>query len=176
MFPTIDRLDRIERMIKAFNKKTPSWPPKMAVCVGTIVLHEQRILFIRQAKGHFLAGQWSIPWGLVDEGETPEDAALRETMEEGGVATALDGLLGIQNLQSPGWIAIIFICHPIAGEPTPDGVETDRAAYFSLEEILSFPEPFEPWSKWLALRVLTEKYLIIPEEPGTPYNPHKAFL
>jgi 8-oxo-dGTP diphosphatase len=152
------------------------WPPKMAVCVGTVVLHEQRILFIRQAKGQSLAGHWSIPWGLVDEGETPENAALRETVEESGVTAIVDGLLGIQNLPSPGWVGIIFACHAVCGEPTCDGMETDGAAYLSLDEILSFSEPFEPWCKWLALRVLSGKCSLIPEESETPYAPRKAFL
>jgi ADP-ribose pyrophosphatase YjhB (NUDIX family) len=148
----------------------------MAVCVGAVVLHERRILFIRQVKGHSLAGQWSIPWGLVDAGEAPEDAALRETVEESGVSAALDGLLGIQNLPTPGWIGIIFACHALSGQPTPDGVETDAAGYFSREEILAFNEPFEPWCRWLALRVLSGEYSVIPEAPETPYAPRKAFL
>ena len=151
-------------------------PPKMVVCVGSVVLYEKRILFIRQAKGHSLAGLWSIPWGFVDEGETPENAALRETFEESGVTAVVDGLLGIQNLPSTGWIGIVFACRTVSGEPTPDGVETDGAAYFSLGEIVSSPEPFEPWCKWLALRVLNGKCNLLPEEPGTPYAPHKAFL
>lgn len=137
----------------------PPWPLKMAVCVGAVVLQEHttavppgtpvppRILFIRQAEGHSLAGQWSIPWGLVDKGETPEAAARRETVEESGILAEVDGLLGIQNLPTPGWLGIIFACHAVAGEPRPDGVETDRAAYFSLEDILSFEEPIEPWCK-----------------------------
>ena len=148
----------------------------MTVCVGAVVLHEQRILFVRQGQGHSLVGQWSIPWGLVDEGETPEDAVRRETVEESGITAEVDGLLGVQNLRSPGWIGIIFQCHSVAGEPTSDGVETDRAAYFSMEEILSFTDPFEPWCQWLALRVLSGKCNLIPEVPGTPYNPCKAFL
>jgi len=163
-------------MIETTENRTPPWPPKMAVCVGAVVLHEQRILFVRQATGHSLAGQWSIPWGLVDEGETPEDAVRREVLEESGVVTVVDGLLGLQNLPTPGWVGILFACHEVAGMPMPDGVETDRAAYFSLADILSFPEPFEPWCKWLALRVLSGKCIVIPEEPGTPYTPHKAFL
>lgn len=163
-------------MTEKNSQAVSSWPPKMAVCVVTVVIHEQRILFVRQAKGQSLAGQWSIPWGLVDEGEAPEDAALRETREESGITAAIDGLLGIQNLPTPGWLGIIFACHAEAGDPMPDGVETDRAAYFSAEEILSCTEPFEPWCKWLALRVLNGTYRIIAEEPGTPYAPRKAYL
>jgi len=156
--------------------QTSSWPPKMAVCVGAVVLREQRVLFIRQAEGQSLAGQWSIPWGLVNEEEAPEDAALRETLEESGVTAVVDGLMGIQNLPAPGWLGIIFACQAVSGEPVPDGVETDRAAYLSLEDIRSFPEPIEPWCKWLALRVLEGKCVLIPEDAGTPYTPRKAFL
>jgi len=162
------------------NKETQNvsekWPPKMIVCVGTVVLQGQRVLFIRQAEGHSLAGQWSIPWGIVDDGEPPEDAALRETYEESGIKAEIDGLLGIQNLRTPGWLGIAFVCHHIEGEPCSDGVETDRAAYFSLEEMDSFEEPFEPWCEWLARRVLTGEYTVIPYEPNNPYHPRGAFL
>ena len=163
-------------MTKTTEKEQRPWPPKMAVCVGTVVLHQQRVLFVRQAEGHSLAGLWTIPWGLVDENESPEAAALRETVEESGITAAIDGLLGIQNLTKPGWIGIIFACHAVAGDLVPDGVETDRAVYFSLEELVSTDEPFEPWCKWLALRVLRGEAFFIPEHPDTPYAPSKGFL
>ena len=38
-----------------------AWPPKMAVCVGTVVLKDDKVLLIRQAKGTSLEGRWSIP-------------------------------------------------------------------------------------------------------------------
>jgi ADP-ribose pyrophosphatase YjhB (NUDIX family) len=148
----------------------------MVVCVGTVVLQARRVLFVRQAEGHALAGQWSIPWGVTDEGEWPEDAALRETYEESSIRAEIDGLIGIQNLHRAGWIAIVFLCHHIEGKPVPDGVETDRAAYFSLEEMASFEEPFEPWCEWLARRVLMGEYTVISYEPGNPYHPRGAFL
>lgn len=161
---------------KGSNNDFEKWPPKMVVCVGAVVLNGDRVLFIRQAEGHSLAGQWSIPWGLVDNEETPEHAVLRETLEESSIKAEIDGLLGIQNLPDPGWLGVIFICRHNEGTPAPDGIETDNAAYFSLEEINSFEEPFEPWCKWLALRVLTGDCTIIPHEPDNPYYPRKAFL
>ncbi len=152
------------------------WPPQMVVCVGTVVLRGELALFIRQAQGHSLAGQWSIPWGIVDPGEFPENAALRETYEESGIQAEIDGLLGIQNLSTPGWLGIAFLCHHKGGEPAPDGVETDRAAYFSLQALDSFDEPFEPWSEWLVRRVLAGQHTSIPCEPDNPYHPRRAFL
>lgn len=148
----------------------------MTVCVGTVVLHGKKILFVRQAKGHSLAGQWSIPWGVVDDGELPEDAALRETYEESGIKAKIDGLLGIQNLRADGWLGIVFLCHHVKGKPVSDGVETDSAAYFLLEEMNSFREPFEPWCYWVAQRVLTGAHTTIPFEPHNPYKPKGAFL
>ncbi len=34
---------------------------KRGICVGSIVLKDNKVLFARQAKGHPLEGQWSIP-------------------------------------------------------------------------------------------------------------------
>ena len=39
-------------------------------------------------------GVWALPKGLIDEGERPEQTALRETAEETGVAPRLVGKLG----------------------------------------------------------------------------------
>jgi ADP-ribose pyrophosphatase YjhB (NUDIX family) len=156
---------------------TPAaWPPRMVVCVGAVVLDEEKVLFIRQAKGHPLAGQWSIPWGIVDLGEAPEDAAVRETHEESNVKAKIDGLLGIQNLPQAGWIGIVFLCRHDEGRPVPDGVETDKAAYLSLEEMDALGEPIEPWCEWLARRVLNGQYTVIPCETNNPYQPREAFL
>ncbi len=142
-----------------------------------MVLQGEQALFVRQARGHSLAGQWSIPWGIVEPDEPPEAAAVRETREEGGVVAEVEGLLGIQNLRTPGWVGIIFLCRHVNGVPTPDGgVETDDAAYFSLERMRAFGEPFEPWCEWLVGRVLRGEYHLTPREPGNPYRPRLAFL
>lgn len=40
------------------------------------------------------AGQWALPGGRLDSGETPEDTALRELAEEVGLSVAPDAVLG----------------------------------------------------------------------------------
>lgn len=158
-------------------RSSSEWPPNLVMCVGAVVLQGNQALFVRQAKGHPLEGQWSIPWGFVDPDETPDSAALRETVEEGGVEAKVEGLLGIQPLHRKGWVAIVFLCQHLSGDPKPDGgIETDNAAYFSIEEMESFDEPFEPWCEWLVRRILGGEYHIIPPEPMNPYQPLKAYF
>lgn len=156
---------------------SPVGASSSVVCVGAVVLQGEQALFVRQAKGHSLEGQWSIPWGIIDPEEPPEAAALRETREESGIAAEIEGLLGIQNLRQRGWLGIIFLCRHISGIPTSDGgVETNQAAYFSLEEMDALDEPFEPWCEWVVRRVLQDEHHLIPLELNNPYQPRLAFL
>ena len=71
------------------------FPPKKVLCVGAVVLNGNKILWIRQTYG-VLKGKWSIPWGYVEWGDTPDEAAIRETLEEAQVVVEVEGLLGIQ--------------------------------------------------------------------------------
>ena len=53
------------------------------------------LILTRRAKtlsGH--AGQWALPGGRIDAGETPEETALRELEEEVGLALPADAVLG----------------------------------------------------------------------------------
>jgi len=165
---------------------SPDFPPKMIVCVGSVVLREDRVLFVRQTYGETLKGQWTLPWGFVPGedastyGDPPHVAALRETREEAGVVAEVDGLLGIQNPgpseQGDPRPYILFLCHHVSGEPAPDGRETDQAAYFSLEELREMREEVNGFCYWLATRVLQGQYTIVPPESDNPYAPHLAFL
>ncbi|GAA5236023.1 CoA pyrophosphatase [Verticiella sediminum] len=54
------------------------------------------LLLTRRASGlRHHAGQWALPGGRVDEGETPEAAALRELDEEVGLALDRTDVLGL---------------------------------------------------------------------------------
>jgi ADP-ribose pyrophosphatase YjhB (NUDIX family) len=161
-------------------------PPKMQVCVGSVVLREEKVLLVRQTYGETLKGKWTVPWGFV-QGEDPSTyydpphvAALRETLEEAGVVAEIDGLLGIQNpsksKEGDPRLYLLFLCHHISGEPTPDSRETDQAAYFSLDELRDIEGDVNEFCYWLATRVLQGQYTLVPPEPGNPYAPRLAFL
>ena len=143
------------------------------VCVGAVVLRDDEVLLVGQSKGHSLQGQWTIPWGRIDRGESSSSAVVRETLEEGGISTEVEGLLGVQELPPPreGQVGILYLCRHLDGEPKPDDHETDAAQYFSAADIEGLVEPVEPLSKWLSLRVLRGDYTLNHDAPTNPFSP-----
>ena len=62
------------------------------------------ILLLQRAEGSALAGQWFLPGGLVEPGESPEEGARRELAEEAGVEIAGDlELIGCYRMHVYGY-------------------------------------------------------------------------
>jgi 8-oxo-dGTP pyrophosphatase MutT (NUDIX family) len=70
-------------------------PASVAVCI--VLRHDVRCLLItrRAASLRSHAGQWALPGGGRDPGESAQDAARRELHEETGVQVEPDGVLAV---------------------------------------------------------------------------------
>lgn len=59
-------------------------PARFHMGANVYAERDGKILLLKRAGGA-LSGQWYIPGGMVDEGEVPEEAAVRELREEAGL-------------------------------------------------------------------------------------------
>lgn len=125
-----------------------------------------------------MAGQWTVPWGRLEGGESPAAAALREVREEGGVDADVEGLLGVQVLPEPwkGWIGIVYLCRHVGGTPAPSDAECDAAAYFSLDQLDRLDEPVEPLSDWLVRRVFAGRFTLTGCDTSNPLHEPGTYL
>ena len=87
----IDGRDPSERRHRRARSEEPGVRPE--VCVGAIAVEEGRLLLIRRGHGP-AAGEWSIPGGRVEAGETLAEAVVRELLEETGVEGVCDRMVG----------------------------------------------------------------------------------
>ena len=63
------------------------------VGVGAVAVHDGAVLLVRRGRGP-AAGEWSVPGGHVEMGETLHEAIVREVLEETGLEVVVDRFLG----------------------------------------------------------------------------------
>lgn len=106
-------------------------PPKHIVSAAAVVLNERNeILLIKGPRRG-----WEIPGGQVEDGESPAQAAVRETLEESGVEIEIIRFCGIYHNIKGCICNTLFLSRPIGGQPTVT-VESLETGYFPIEEAL----------------------------------------
>ena len=92
---------------------------------------------------------WSLPKGHIEEGETPEEAALREVQEETGIVSVIEKSLGVIDFWfMAGGMRIHktvhhFLFRENGGVLAAQESEVDEVAWFPLAEIverLAYPD------------------------------------
>ena len=117
------------------------YPETPLVGVGAIIIEKGRVVLVK--RGHPpLAGEWSIPGGVLEVGETLRQAAVREALEETGLTVETADLLGVYDrvLRDADertiyhYVLIDFLCRRISGELQASG-DADEARWFTRDEI-----------------------------------------
>jgi 8-oxo-dGDP phosphatase len=111
------------------------------VAAGVLAIDDgDRVLLVGQHRYALDAYSWEIPEGGVPDGETAEDGARRELLEETGVAAASWRELARVHLSNSvsDENAVLFLATGLSrGEATPDGTEELVIRWVPFPEVLS---------------------------------------
>ena len=99
------------------------YPERSLVGVGGVIIAGGRTLLIRRG-GPPLEGQWSIPGGMLELGETIEEGVRRELAEETGIEVRVLDLIEVFERVIPGegrrtryhFVILDYLCEMVSGE------------------------------------------------------------
>jgi ADP-ribose pyrophosphatase YjhB (NUDIX family) len=105
--------------------------------VTAVVVKDDQVLLVQRADN----GAWTPVTGIVDPGEQPADAAVREVAEEAGVQAEplrlaqvdVTDMVVYENGDRSQYIDHVFRMRWVEGDPYPADGENTEAAWFPLD-------------------------------------------
>lgn len=111
--------------VEYWNDARAPAPNSLVPACGVLAVDERGRVLLQRRRD---TGQWALPMGKMELGETPSECAIRETREETGILVEITGLLGV--FSDPGHIVqygdgeirqeyeVILLARPTSGEPS----------------------------------------------------------
>ena len=120
------------------------YPERPVVGIGGVAISEGRVLLIRRG-GPPLEGEWSIPGGMLEVGETLHQAVRRELAEETGMEIRVGELIEVFERIFPDsegraqyhFVILDYLCEVIRGTARA-GSDATEVAWATENEIDSF--------------------------------------
>jgi len=120
------------------------YPDRPLLGVGAIIVRQEKVLVVRRATSP-LKGDWSIPGGLVETGETTREAVVREISEETGLTIEPIELVEVferilrdkDSRVEYHFVVIDYLCRIVSGASRPgsDVSEIRWARFDDLEDL-----------------------------------------
>jgi 8-oxo-dGTP diphosphatase len=135
------RATSYENPCKLPSQMSREYPDNPLVGVSAVIIQDNRVLLIRRGKAPLL-GEWSLPGGALECGETLRGATIREAHEETGLTVETDELLGVyerlvrdeEGRVRYHYVLIDFLCRCVAGE-LQAGSDAAGVCWFAREEL-----------------------------------------
>jgi ADP-ribose pyrophosphatase YjhB (NUDIX family) len=118
--------------------------PLPLVGVTAVVLRDDRVLLGRRSDN----GHLTPVTGIVDPGEEPADAAVRETLEEAGVRCRVERLAWVHQIpritysngDQSDYLDLTFRCRWVSGDPFPVDGEMTEVGWYDLAALPAFEQ------------------------------------
>jgi 8-oxo-dGTP pyrophosphatase MutT (NUDIX family) len=121
----------------------------MTIIAGCIIRNQNGEYLMVQEKQERVRGLWNIPAGYADEGESPQQAAVRETREEVGLIVAVESEPAyVYEDEAKGKQYCAFRAKVVEGELAIQSSELLNAQWLPFEAIKRFNESViirDPW-------------------------------
>jgi 8-oxo-dGTP pyrophosphatase MutT (NUDIX family) len=123
----------VSRRIDYYDDPDAPQVNSMVPSVNVVVANDAGdVLMIRRTDN----GNWAVPGGAIDLGESVVEAGVRETREETGIECRITGLVGIytdprhvilytSNGEARQEFSIVLTAVPVGGQPTPSDESSD---------------------------------------------------
>jgi 8-oxo-dGTP diphosphatase len=115
-----------------------------ALTVDIVIIRKDGSIVLVKRRNSPFQGEWAIPGGFVEYGETVQAAAIREAREETGLDVELDKIVGVYsdpNRDPRGHaVSICFLAHEVRGQlrANTDATEAKGFRLSSLPSRLAF--------------------------------------
>ena len=106
--------------------------PLFQVFAAAVIFDEKKNIFlVKSTYQRFYP--WGLPGGSLEYGEHPEEAVVREVLEETGLNVCIEKLL-LVNAWLPDRVGMFYLCTITSGTFHPSD-EVSEFAYFSLDKL-----------------------------------------
>lgn len=140
--------------------------------VTGVVIHEGKVLLARHTYGGG-AGKLILPGGYVENNETPQDALVREYLEETGVRIEPENIIGIRFNMHDWYVA--FKARYVSGTPRSDHDENSEVVWVEIEEALKKEDVPDLTKKLIQSAVSSEEGLKYTEFESSSHPPFSLY-